>query len=254
MAVAGIIPARYGSTRFPGKPLADIGGKPMIQWVVERARQCKELDHVVVATDNGEIAQVVTGFGGDVVITMPDHQSGTDRCLEAVNKLDADFDAVINIQGDEPFVHPEMISQLVELVNREDVELATLVKAIDSVEVLLDPNRVKVALDRRNRALYFSRSPIPHVKGELVNDWFKRGQFYKHLGLYGYTIDALREITHMEPSFLEKAESLEQLRWLENGKSVYCAITAHESPSVDTEDDLDEVRSLLPSLVEKGIL
>jgi 3-deoxy-manno-octulosonate cytidylyltransferase (CMP-KDO synthetase) len=251
MGIFGIIPARYGSTRFPGKPLATIENKPMIQWVVERALEAKSLDRVVVATDHEEIAQVVRNFGGEVVITMPDHQSGTDRCLEAVNKLGVECEIVINIQGDEPFVNPGMIDQLVEVIRREEVEIATLVKSIDSVETLLDPNRVKVVLDRKNRALYFSRSPIPYVKGMDVNQWIEQNLCYKHIGLYGYKVASLREITHMEMSSLEKAESLEQLRWLENGKQIHCAITSFDSPAVDTPEDLEKVRELAASFVEK---
>lgn len=251
MELVGIIPARFASTRFPGKPLAMIGDKPMIQWVVERALESNALSRVVVATDHEEIAETVRGFGGEVIITMSEHQSGTDRCLEAVNKIGVDVKAIINIQGDEPFIDPQMIDQLAEVIMRDEVELATLVKSIESVETLLDPNRVKVVLDRKNRALYFSRSPIPHVAGQKVDDWFDQNRFYKHIGLYAYKVDALREITHMETSSLEKAESLEQLRWLENGKQVHCAITSFDSPSVDTPEDLEKVRALAASFVEK---
>jgi 3-deoxy-manno-octulosonate cytidylyltransferase (CMP-KDO synthetase) len=251
MKLIGIIPARHGSTRFPGKPLAMIGDKPMIQWVVERSLQSQSLSRVVVATDHEGIAETVRGFGGEVIITMSEHQSGTDRCLEAANKLGSEADAIINIQGDEPFIEPQMIDQLAEVILREEVELGTLVKSIETVETLLDPNRVKVVLDRKNRALYFSRSPIPHVAGKHVDEWFVQNRFYKHIGLYAYKIDALREITHMETSSLEKAESLEQLRWLENGKQVHCAITSFDSPSVDTPADLEKVRTLAASFVEK---
>ncbi len=238
MKILGIIPARFGSSRFPGKPLAKIKGKPMIQWVYEGASSSGSLFDVVVATDNEEIFQCVEGFGGKAIITLPTHPSGTDRCLEALSKYEGEADAVINIQGDEPFVKADMIDDLAEVMSKDGVELATLVKRITEVDVLLNPNKVKVVLDRKNRALFFSRSPIPFYSGLMATEWIENHNYYKHIGIYGYSVDALREVTHMESSSLEKAESLEQLRWLENGKQIICGITKHESPSVDTPEDL----------------
>jgi 3-deoxy-manno-octulosonate cytidylyltransferase (CMP-KDO synthetase) len=243
--VIGIIPARFGSTRFPGKPLADILGKPMILHVLENAMSCPDLDKVVVATDHEEIKKAVEDAGGEVVLTMSEHESGSDRCLEAYNKQGEEFDAVINIQGDEPRLESAMISELVSIMAKPGVRLGTLVKRIEEVGDILDPNRIKVVLNSDNKALYFSRSPIPFYKGLMAKEWLIQHNYYKHIGMYGYEPSVLREITHMEVSSLEKAESLEQLRWLENGLSIHCGITRHESPAIDTPEDL---QNLLASL------
>lgn len=244
MEIIGIIPARYGSTRFPGKPLVMIDGKTMIQRVWEQAQKATRLSSVIVATDHEEIYQTVMDFGGMAVMTFPEHKSGTDRCLEAAKKYTQQVDAVINIQGDEPFVKPEQIDQLAELISRESVEIGTLVKQIENSDTLIDPNKVKVVLGAKNRALYFSRSAIPFVKEISLSEWMQKHTFYKHIGLYGYRIDTLNEISHMEPSALEEAEGLEQLRWLENGKHIHVAITRHESLSVDTPEDLKKVEKM----------
>lgn len=233
-----IIPARFASTRFPGKPLADINGKPMIAHVVHQVKKAQHVDRIVVATDNNEIAHTVEQFGGEAMLTVDEHPSGTDRCLEAYNKLGEDFDVIINVQGDEPFIHPDMIDTLVEIMVKPEVKLGTLVKRVEDIGVLLDPNKVKVVLNNRKEALYFSRSPIPFAQGSLAREWLNNQAYYKHIGMYGYTPDSLREITHLEVSSLEKTESLEQLRWLENGMTIRCGITKHESPSVDTPEDL----------------
>lgn len=245
MKVIGIIPARYGSTRFPGKPLADILGKPMILHVLQNAQNCPDLAKVIVATDHEQIQRTVEDAGGEVAFTRSEHQSGTDRCLEAYNKQNEDFDAVINIQGDEPRLEPAMITELVQIMRKPGVKLGTLVKRIEEVGDILDPNRIKVVLNSDNKALYFSRSPIPFYKGLMAKEWLIQHNYYKHIGMYGYKPDALREITHMEVSSLEKAESLEQLRWLENGMDIHCGITRHESPAIDTPEDL---QNLLASL------
>lgn len=217
----------------------------MILHVLENARRCADLAKVVVATDHADIQKTVEDAGGEVVFTMTEHQSGTDRCLEAYNKVGEEFDAIVNIQGDEPRLEPAMISELVEIMKRPGVNIGTLVKRIEEVGDILDPNRIKVVLNSDNKALYFSRSPIPFFKGLMAKEWLVQHNYYKHIGMYGYKPDALREITHMEVSSLEKAESLEQLRWLENGMNIHCGITRHESPAIDTPEDLQNLLTLL---------
>ncbi len=242
MDIVGIIPARYGSSRFPGKPLAEINGKSMIRRVYEQAIRASELKEVWVATDDERIFDHVTAFGGKVKMTLDTHESGTDRCHEAASTLGHRPDAVVNIQGDEPYIKPEQISELCQLISRDEVQIATLVKRIETADVLLNPNKVKVVLDASNRALYFSRSAIPYFRGVQATEWMTHHDYYKHIGLYGYRIDTLRELVHMEISALEQAESLEQLRWLERGKTIHCAITRYESPAVDTPEDLEALK------------
>ena len=237
MKVVGIIPARYASTRFPGKPLALIKGKPMIQRVYEQALKAK-LDAVVVATDDARIADAVMDFGGQYVMTSPNHRSGTDRCREALDLLENQYDAVINIQGDEPFIDPAQINLLVDLISREDTELASLAKRIDDEDDLFSPNAVKVVMDNEGKALYFSRNPIPFMRNVEKSDWLKKGAFYQHIGIYAYKSDALRQVAELQPTALEMAESLEQLRWLENGLSVRMAVTQSQNVSIDTLSDL----------------
>jgi len=198
-----------------------------------------------VATDHEEIFQTVKDFGGMAVMTIPEHPSGTDRCLEAARKYSEPVDIVINIQGDEPFVNPMQIDQLATLLEKEQVEIGTLVKPISDSDTLIDPNKVKVVLGAKNEALYFSRSAIPFVKNTSLKDWTNKHTFYKHLGLYGYKMDTLNEISHMQPTALEEAEGLEQLRWLENGKKIFTAITRHESLSIDTPEDLKKAEKML---------
>ncbi len=237
MKVVGIIPARYASTRFPGKPLALIKGKPMIQRVYEQALKSK-LDAVVIATDDVRIADAVMDFGGQYVMTSPNHRSGTDRCCEALDLLKTKYDAVVNIQGDEPFIDPKQIDLLVDLIVRDDTPLASLAKRIDDADDLFSPNAVKVVVNQEGNALYFSRNPIPFMRNVDRDEWLAKGRFYKHIGIYAYKADVLHQVAHMEPSALEQAESLEQLRWLENGLAIRMALSDAENISIDTPDDL----------------
>ena len=237
MKVVGIIPARYASTRFPGKPLAMIKGKTMIRRVCEQAWKSK-LDAVVVATDDVRIADEVMGFGGRYVLTDPNHRSGTDRCREALDLLENQYDAVINIQGDEPFIEPNQINLLVDLISRDDTELASLAKRIDDEDELFSPNAVKVVMDKNGNALYFSRNPMPFMRNIDRKEWLTKGVFYKHIGIYAYKAPTLRRIAEMQPTALECAESLEQLRWLENGLSIRLAVTQSQNVSIDTPSDL----------------
>ena len=237
MKVVGIIPARYNSTRFPGKPLAMIKGKTMIRRVCEQAWKSK-LDAVVVATDDVRIADEVMGFGGQYVLTDPNHCSGTDRCREALDLIENQYDAVINIQGDEPFIDPKQINLLIDLISRDDTFLASVAKKIEDEEELFSPNAVKVVMDKDGKALYFSRNPIPFVRNAERSEWLDKGVFYKHVGIYAYKADVLRQVAQMQPTALELAESLEQLRWLENGLPIHMAVIDADGISVDTPDDL----------------
>ena len=237
MKVVGIIPARYGSSRFPGKPLAMIKGKTMIQRVCEQAWKSK-LDDVVVATDDIRIADEVLEFGGKYVMTDPRHQSGTDRCCEALEILEEQYDAVINIQGDEPFIDPQNIDILVDMISRDDTQLASLVKRINDEEELFDSNKVKVVMDKTGNALYFSRNPIPYMRNVAHEKWLQKGCFFQHLGIYAYKAETLRQIATMQPTALELAESLEQLRWLENGLSIRMAVVEAGSLAIDSPADL----------------
>jgi len=237
MKIVGIIPARYGSSRFPGKPLAMIKGKTMIQRVCEQAWKSK-LDDVVVATDDIRIADEVLKFGGKYVMTDPRHQSGTDRCCEALEILEEQYDAVINIQGDEPFIDPQHINLLVDMISRDDTQLASLVKRIDDEEELFGSNKVKVVMDKSGNALYFSRNPIPYMRNVAHEKWLQKGCFFQHLGIYAYKAATLRQIATMQPTALELAESLEQLRWLENGLAIRMAIVEAGSLAIDSPADL----------------
>lgn len=244
MTVIAIIPARYASTRFPGKPLVEINGKPMIQHVYEKATNSQLFDKVVVATDDSRIEACVKNFGGQVCMTSTDHQSGTDRCGEVISKETKEFDIVINIQGDEPFVHPEQLEQLINLFKNPSTQIATLKKQIHKVDDVHNSNVVKVVSDIEKRALYFSRNPIPFVRGEEKEDWLTHHSYYKHLGLYGYRSEVLKKLIHLPTSSLEKSESLEQLRWLQNGYSIFIDETSHESIGIDTPEDLEKVKNL----------
>ena len=241
MNIIGIIPARFGSTRFPGKPLADIWGVPMILRVVERAEQCTGLSKVIVATDDERIASVVRSAGKNVIMTSPDHPSGTDRCLEAMEKSEEQADAVINIQGDEPFVKVEQLNQLVKAMQDPNTEIATLAKRIEDPSWLTDPNKVKVVMNDLGEAMYFSRQAIPYIKGVEMDQWLAVQAYYKHLGLYAYKTAVLKRITQLEPSSLERVESLEQLRWLQNGYKIFVGVTLWETPAIDTPEDLMKV-------------
>ena len=237
MRVVGIIPARYASTRFPGKPLALIKGKTMIRRVCEQAWKSR-LDAVVVATDDVRIADEVMSFGGQYVLTDPNHRSGTDRCREALDLLDNQYDAVVNIQGDEPFIDPNQINQVIDLISQKDTQLASLAKRIEDEDELFSPNTVKVVMDKAGNALYFSRNPIPFMRNLDHNEWLAKGCFYKHIGIYAYKAETLRQIAEMQPTTLELSESLEQLRWLENGLTIRMGITEAENVSIDMPSDI----------------
>lgn len=237
MKILGIIPSRYASTRFPGKSLVDIAGKSMIQRVVEQVLKSTLITNVVVATDDTRIYDHVVNFGGKVCMTDSNHQSGTDRCFEAMKLEQDSYDYVINIQGDEPFIQPEQIDLLGGLLDG-NTPLATLIKQIEQTEQIFDPNVVKVVTDSEEDALYFSRNPIPFIRNEQQSNWLKNHIYYKHIGIYAYKTDILEQITQLPVSSLEKAESLEQLRWIGNGYSIKTAITQHESIGIDTPEDL----------------
>lgn len=247
MKFIGIIPARYASTRFPGKPLADMKGKYMIQRVYEQAR--KVLDHVCVATDDDRIFNAVRSFGGEVVMTSTQHRSGTDRCFEAYRTLGGHEDVVINIQGDEPFIKPEQIESLIACFDSPQTQIATLVRpfeASEGYEALANPNSPKVVLNERHEALCFSRSIIPYLRGVEPAEWLSRHTYYKHIGMYGYRADVLGQITCLPQSSIELAESLEQLRWLQNGYTIKVGITTQETIGIDTPADLEKAIALLP--------
>ena len=241
-----IIPARFASTRFPGKPLAMLGEKTIIQLVYEQVT--KVISDVFVATDDDRIFREVEKFGGKAIMTSDQHKSGTDRCYEAFTKLDEYFDVVINVQGDEPFIQPEQIELLRNCFGDENTDIATLIKKIDtenSEAVLFNPNSPKVVTDKNGFAMYFSRSTIPYMRGVDTKEWAEKHDFYKHIGIYAYRSEILRELTSLPPSVLEIAESLEQLRWLENGYRIKTAITGTETIGIDTPEDLEKAKLLL---------
>ncbi len=247
LKVLGIIPARYASTRFPGKPLVMLQDKSMIERVYHRASQAFET--VVAATDDKRIADEVQRFGGRVVMTSPLHRSGTDRCAEALALIDNDSaekaDVVVNIQGDEPFVDPALLVRLADCFEDASVQIATVVKAVDNTTDLFDPNCVKAVMTSEGRAVYFSRSPIPYVRGYAPEEWLQRYTFYKHLGLYAYRADTLRQLAQLPPSPPELAESLEQNRWLENGYYIKIIQSDRETIAIDTPEDLEKARKWL---------
>jgi 3-deoxy-manno-octulosonate cytidylyltransferase (CMP-KDO synthetase) len=240
MEIFGIIPARYQSTRLPGKPLAIIGGKPMIQRVYEQCMQSSVLAGVVVATDDERIVEVVKGFGGNVVLTGAQHPSGTDRCFEAAQKMGLSEESVIiNIQGDEPFINPKQIDLLATCFDDANTNIATLVKRLTKMEELESVTTAKVVLDANSNAMYFSRSPIPFVRNEQKENWLANYIFYKHIGIYGYKYKVLEQLVALKQTPLELAESLEQLRWLEQGFKIKVKITDYEAFAVDTPNDLE---------------
>lgn len=246
MRYIAIIPARYASTRFPGKPLAMLAGKPVIEHVYEHVAQC--LDEVIVATDDRRIYDCVAGFGGKALMTRADHRCGTDRCLEAMDtwlaehpETDEQELVVVNIQGDEPFVHPEQVRDLCRCFDAQGTDIATLVRpytAADTWEDLQNPNTPKVVFDQQMRAILFSRSIIPYMRNIPENEWLSRHTFYRHVGMYAYRASVLRTIAALQPTPLEMAESLEQLRWLENGYTIRVAVTHHATIGIDTLEDL----------------
>ena len=245
--VLGIIPARYASTRFPGKPLVDIKGKPMVQHVYERVS--KLLVNTVVATDDERIEKAVKDFGGKVLMTSGNHASGTERCFEAYGKYKSKYnfnaDVIVNIQGDEPFIRDEHLQKVISCFYDERAEIATLAKLIDSTDELFSPNQPKLVFNNFNEALYFSRSPIPFFRNAPENLWLQKHNYYKHIGIYAYRADILEKIVKLKPTELEKAESLEQLRWLENGFKIKVEITEYDSQSIDTPDDLEKLLSAM---------
>ena len=249
MKILGIIPSRFASSRFPGKPLADIGGKSMIQRVYEQALKAKTLSKVVVATDDARILSHVLSFGGDAVMTEESHPSGTDRCFEAFQKSggSSKYDYVVNIQGDEPFIDPAIIDHLTVLLDFK-TEIATAVKKIKDYETLFNPNVVKAVLTMRKQCLYFSRQTVPYVRGFEEKTWLDHADFHKHIGIYAYRSDVLEQISHLPISPLENTEKLEQLRWLGYGYKIYAIVTEYESIGIDTEEDLKNIS--LPSTGE----
>ncbi|WP_242920689.1 3-deoxy-manno-octulosonate cytidylyltransferase [Pontibacter liquoris] len=242
MEVLGIIPARYASTRFPGKPLADINGKSMIRRVYEQAKSAG-LTEVLVATDDERILSHVQAFGGKAVMTSGAHQSGTDRCFEAYQLLNEPYEFIINIQGDEPFIRPDQIHLAAACFERPGTQLATLIKKINTPDELFNVNAPKVVISKAKEALYFSRNPIPYCRNVPNDIWHQQHTYYKHIGIYGYRADILEQITQLPPSSLELAESLEQLRWLENGFRITTALTEFDTIGIDTPEDLLRVTS-----------
>lgn len=251
MKFIGIIPARYASTRFEGKPLADLCGKPVIRHVYERVGTI--LDHLAVATDDRRIYDAVETFGGVAVMTSAKHRSGTDRCLEAYDNIGSDADVVINIQGDEPFVAPAQIRQIIECFDDPETDIATLALPYPhsgSYEGLENPNKPKVIMDNKRNALLFSRSVIPYLRGTDKTEWPVKHQFFTHIGMYAFRISTLREITKLPPSSLELAESLEQLRWLQNGYTIKVGITDRQTVGIDTPADLDAARAMMAATTD----
>ncbi|MCK4676613.1 MAG: 3-deoxy-manno-octulosonate cytidylyltransferase [Bacteroidales bacterium] len=235
----GIIPARYGSTRFPGKPLAMINGKSMIQRVFEQAEKSKRLSEILVATDDERIATHVEGFGGVAMMTSPDHKNGTERCAEVINHMDNfNYDVVVNIQGDEPFLNPDQIDELIACFQDPEVQIATLATKIETTPELADTSSVKVVIDNQGNAIYFSRSIIPFIRDVKTPNWVNSYPFYKHIGIYAFRTKTLIKIARLAPTPLELAESLEQLRWMVNGYKIHVKVVTTKSVGIDKPDDL----------------
>lgn len=245
MNITGIIPARFASTRFPGKPLIDIGGKSMIMRVYDQAKKSNSIKDVIVATDDTRIFDHVLQHGGKAVMTSSSHQSGTDRCGEVLSTLAVKPDVVFNIQGDEPFIHPEPLDLLAACFNESTTRIASLAKKITDTDVLMSPNVPKVILNHNSEAIYFSRAAIPHFRGKAEKEWTEAHTYFKHIGIYAYRSEILPQLAALKPSSLEIAESLEQLRWLENGYSIKMAITTQESVSIDVPEDLNKIKHLI---------
>ena len=243
MKFIAVIPARYASTRFPGKPLAVLGGKTVIQRVYEQA--VSVLPEAYVATDDERIFQAVEAFGGRAVMTRADHKSGTDRIQEAVEKISTDADVIINVQGDEPFIQPSQIETLIQLFDDPATQIGTLGKRFETIDAVRNPNSPKIVTDRRGFALYFRRSVIPYIRGIEADEWLTHYPFLKHLGIYAYRREVLAEVTRLPQSALEKAESLEQLRWLENGYRIRVGLTDVETVGIDTPEDLARAEAFL---------
>ena len=241
--VAAIIPARFASTRFPGKPLVDLGGKPMIQRTYERVKAVKGFDRIIIATDDQRIFDAAQGFNAEVMMTSSEHLTGTDRCAEVLSRLGETVDYVVNIQGDEPYIEPQ---QLIEITNAMDsnAPILTLVKQITTIDTLFNPNCPKVVLDNNNQALYFSRHAIPYMRGLPQEDWLTHHRYFKHIGLYAYRTDILMSISQLPASDLETSEALEQLRWLQNGFPIQAVETQFETIGIDSPEDLEKIKKL----------
>ncbi|MBO7220981.1 MAG: 3-deoxy-manno-octulosonate cytidylyltransferase [Alistipes sp.] len=246
MKVLAIIPARYASTRFPAKPLALLGGKPIVQRVYEQV--AKVVERVVVATDDERISDAVKAFGGEVVMTSTEHRSGTDRCAEAYGKLGCETDIIINVQGDEPFISPKQIEALIDCFDNRNIDIATLVKPFneeDGIELLENPNSPKVVINEAGEAIYFSRSVVPYLRDVERSEWLKHHTFYKHIGIYAFRAEVLKRVTSLPQSPLEKAEKLEQLRWMESGYKIGVGVTDIETIGIDTPEDLMKAEHFL---------
>ncbi|WP_159635191.1 3-deoxy-manno-octulosonate cytidylyltransferase [Sphingobacterium composti Ten et al. 2007 non Yoo et al. 2007] len=240
MKVIGIIPARYQSSRFPGKPLIDIAGMSMIQRVYQQAKHASSLTEVIVATDDQRIYDHVKSFAGNVMITSETHESGTDRCAEVIKNL-VGFDVAINIQGDEPFIDPQQIDLLVSCFENKETEIATLIRRVENEDELFNENKPKVVLNKNGEAIYFSRQAVPFLRGIETSQWLTKRPYYNHIGIYGYRIDILQQLTALPLSELETMEALEQLRWIDNGYKIKTAISSHSNDAVDTPADLENI-------------
>lgn len=240
MKIIGIIPARYDSSRFPGKPLIDIAGQSMIQRVYQQAKHATSLSEVIVATDDQRIYDHVKSFAGNVMMTSNEHQSGTDRCAEVAASL-IGFDVAINIQGDEPFIDPQQIDLLASCFEKADTEIATLIRRVDIEDELFNENKPKVILNRKGEAIYFSRQAVPFLRGIKSNEWLAHRPYYNHIGIYGYRTDILQQLTALPLSDLETMEALEQLRWIDHGYKIQTAISSHSNDAIDTPEDLKQV-------------
>ncbi|WP_449028022.1 3-deoxy-manno-octulosonate cytidylyltransferase [Prevotella jejuni] len=246
MKFIGIIPARYSSSRFPGKPLAILGGKPVIEHVYRQVSSVME--DVFVATDDQRIYDAVEAFGGKAIMTRSDHKSGTDRICEALEKVGGSFDVVINIQGDEPFIQKSQLETVMQCFDDPRTQIATLGKPFESMEAVENPNSPKIVLDNDGYALYFSRSVIPFVRGKEHEEWLSHFPYLKHIGLYAYRTEVLREVSKLPQSTLELAESLEQLRWLQNGYKIKVGLTDVETIGIDTPEDLQRAEEKMANL------
>lgn len=244
MKVLGIIPARYESSRFPGKPLIDLKGKSMIERVYEQAKKCAAFAAVVVATDDERIFNHVKAFDGEVIMTGKNHQSGTERCGEVIETWTG-YDIVVNIQGDEPLIRPEQLADLIAAFEDDTVQIATLVKAMQHETDIRNPNRIKVVLDAQKNGIYFSRSPIPHIANTPHEDWLKKTTFWKHIGIYAWRTETLHALLALKQGKLEVLESLEQLRWIYNGYTIRTVETMIETPNIDAPEDVEAVLKLL---------
>lgn len=244
MKVLGIIPSRFASSRFPGKPLIDIKGKSMIQRVYEQSKKAGLIDELVVATDDQRIYNHVESFGGNVVMTSSSHTSGTDRCGEVIEKY-TNFNIVINIQGDEPLIDPSQLDDVLGEFKDDSINITTLVKQMTNIDDVINPNRVKVVRDKNNNGIYFSRSPIPFIANTDQSEWMTKSIFWKHIGIYAWRLNTLKELINLDKTELEKSESLEQLRWLYHGYNIKTVETKIETPNIDVPEDLEKVLSLL---------